>query len=248
MNSLFDLNLASFCGQLFHGVDRVHGGERAAEHGDGVEHVGREEFFLAAGAGLADVDGRPHAAVGQFAVQHQFHVARAFELLEDQFVHAAAGVDQRGADDGQRSAFLEQPGGGEEFFGDVHGLDVDAAAHGPAGIAHPFVEGPGQAGDGVQQQDHVLAHFGQAFAAFDDELREADVAFDFAVQAGGHDLAVYGPAHVGHFLGPLVDQKHDQLDVGIIRGDAQADVLQKDGFAGARRGDDQRPLAFAQGG
>ena len=52
--------------------------------------------------------------------------------------------------------------------------------------------------------------------------------------------------HVGHFLGPLVDQQHDQLDVGIVGGDAQADVLQEDRLAGARRGDDQGPLAFAQ--
>ena len=54
------------------------------------------------------------------------------------------------------------------------------------------------------------------------------------------------PLHVGHFFGPLVDQQHDQLDVGIVRRDALADVLQEDRLAGSRRGDDQRPLALAQ--
>ena len=50
-------------------------------------------------------------------------------------------------------------------------------------------------------------------AAFDDQLREPDVAFDVAVEAAGDHLAVDGPPHVGHFLRPLVDQQHDQLDV-----------------------------------
>ena len=60
---------------------------------------GVEQLFFAARARLRDVDRRPDAAVGQLAVEHQLHVAGALELLEDQLVHAAAGVDQRGADD-----------------------------------------------------------------------------------------------------------------------------------------------------
>ena len=233
-------------GQLLHRVDGVHGRERAAEHRHGAKGFGREQLFFAAGAGLADVDGGPDAAVGQLAIEHQFHVAGALELLENQLVHAAAGVDQRGADDRQRAAFLEEPGRGEELLGDVHGLDVDAAAHGAAGVADPLVEGAGQPGDRVHQHDDVLAHLGQALAALDDELGEADVAFDVAVEAAGDHFALDRPLHVGDFLGPLVDQQDDQLDIGIIGRDAEADVLQQDGFSGARRGDDQGPLAFAQ--
>ena len=93
-------------------------------------------------------------------------------------VHAAAGVDQGGADDGQRAAFFERAGRGEQLLGDVHRLDVDAAAHRAAGVADPLVERAGQAGDRVEQQEHVLAHFGEPLAALDDELRQADVAFD----------------------------------------------------------------------
>ena len=76
--------------------------------------------------------------------------------------------------------------------------------------------------------------------------REPHVAFDVAVEAAGDDLAVDGAAHVGDFFGPLVDQQHDQLDVGVVRGDRLADVLQQDRLAGSRRGDDQGPLALAQ--
>ena len=148
--------------------------------------------------------------------------------------------------DGQRTAFLEQAGGGEELLGNVHRLDVHAAAHRAAGVADPLVEGPGQTGDGVQEQDHVLAHLGQAAAAFDGQLREPDVAFDVAIEAAGQDLALDGPPHVGHFFRPLVDQQHDQLHVRIVRGNAVADVLQHDRLAAAGRSDDQGPLASAQ--
>ena len=41
------------------------------------------------------------ALIHQFAVQVDFHVARAFELFKDHVVHAAAGIDQGGGDDGQ---------------------------------------------------------------------------------------------------------------------------------------------------
>ena len=41
-------------------------------------------------------------------------------------------------------------------------------------------------------------------------------------------------------------KQDDQLDAGVVGGDAEADVLQEDRLAGSRRGDDQRPLAFAQ--
>ena len=64
-------------------------------------------------------------------------------------------------------------------------------------------------------------------------------------------LAITSPLtralHVGHFLGPLVDQQHDQLDVR----DSSCEIAwlmccKQDRLAGARRGDDQGPLAFAQ--
>ena len=42
--------------------------------------------------------------------------AGAFELFENHFVHAAAGIDQRGRDDGERAAFLDVTCGTEETF------------------------------------------------------------------------------------------------------------------------------------
>ena len=52
-----------------------------------------------------------------------------------------------------------------------------------------------------------------------DELRQPHVAFDVAVEAAGDHLALDVALHVGHFFRPLVDQQHDQRDVGIVRRD-----------------------------
>ena len=59
--------------------------------------------------------------------------------------------------------------------------------------------------------------------------------------------ALHGALHVGDFLRPLVDQQHDQRDLGMVGGDVVGDGLQHHGLAGARRGHDQAALAFADG-
>ena len=45
--------------------------------------------------------------------------------------------------------------------------------------------------------------------------------------------------------GPLVDEQHDEVHLGVVRGDAVGDVLQQHRLAGARRRDDQAALALA---
>ena len=51
--------------------------------------------------------------------------------------------------------------------------------------------------------------------------------------------------HVGDLFGPLVDEQHDQVDLGVVGGDAVGDVLQQHRLAGARRRDDQAALPLA---
>ncbi len=195
---------------------------------------------------MLDVDGRVDAAIGQFAIEHEFHVAGAFELLEDQVVHAASGVDEGGADDGERAAFFKRAGRGEEFLGNVHCFDVDTAAHGAARVADPLVEGAGEAGDGVEQEEDVFSHFGESLATLDRELGKPDMAFDIAIEAGGEYFAFDDALHVGDFFGTFVDEQHHHGNFGVVFGNAGADVLNEDRFAGARRCHDERALAFSE--
>ena len=55
------------------------------------------------------------------------------------------------------------------------------------------------------------------------------------VEGRAHDLALHRALHVGDLFGPLVDEQHDEDDLGVVRGDAVRDVLQHHRLAGARR-------------
>jgi hypothetical protein len=65
------------------------------------------------------------------------------------------------------------------------------------------------------------------------------------VEGGADDLALHRARHVGDLLRPLVDEQHDEVDLGVIVGDGVRHVLQHHRLAGARRRDDQRALALA---
>ncbi len=96
-----------------------------------------------------------------------------------------------------------------------------------------------------EQDDDVAAVFDEPLSLLDHHFGDLNVAHRRFVEGRGDDFAAHRALHVGHFLGPLVDQEHDQIAFGVIGGDRLRDVLQKHGFAGARRRDDQRALTHA---
>ncbi len=175
----------------------------------------------------------------------QFGVAGAFEFLEDHFVHLAAGVDQGGGQDRQAAAFFDVAGGAEESLGLLQGVGVHAAGEDLAAVRDFGVVGAGQAGDAVEQDHHVFAELDVALGLFDDHFGDLHVAAGGLVECAADDFGLGVALHVGHFFGTLVDQQDDQHHFGMILGDGVGDLLQEDGFAGARRGDDQHALALA---
>ena len=207
----------------------------------------REEFLLLARAALGNVNGREQAAVGQLAVQNQLHVAGALELLENQFVHARAGVHQRRGQDGQRAALFNLAGGGEHLARNFQRAGIHAAGHRAAAAAVDAVVGAGDAGDGIQQHKDVLAGFHHAPAALDHEAREADVGFQVLVVGGGHDFGLDRALEIGDFLRALVNEQDHRMDFRMVGGDGVGDLLENGGLARARRGDDQTAGAFADG-
>ena len=62
-------------------------------------------------------------------------------------------------------------------------------------------------------------------------------------QFGPFDL----PLHVGDFFRPLVDQEHEDVQIGIVRQGRLGHLLHEDRLAGPRRADDQAALAEADG-
>ena len=78
---------------------------------------------------------------------------------------------------------------------------------------------PGQAGDRVEQDDHVAAVLDQALGLFQGDVADVDVLGGRLVERAGHHLGVragHRAHHVGHFFGPLVDEQHDQVAFGMV--------------------------------
>ncbi len=96
-----------------------------------------------------------------------------------------------------------------------------------------------------EQNHHVALVFHKALGLLDHHLGDLHVARWRLVEGRGNDLALHRALHVGDFLGPLVDQQHDQIALGMIGRDRVGDVLQQHGLAGARRRHDEGALALA---
>jgi hypothetical protein len=142
-------------------------------------------------------------------------VAGALELLEDHFVHAAAGVDQRGGDDGQRAAFLDVAGRAEEALRPLQRVGVDAAGQHLAGRRHHGVIGAAQTRDRIEQNHHVALVLDQALG-FSITISATCTWREAGSSKVEDHLALHRALHVGDFLGTLVDQQHDQI---ALRGD-----------------------------
>src|SRR5687768_4749104 len=153
---LVGLGVLHLVEQELHRVDGPHLHQDPAQHPHfGERRLVDQQFFLA-GAGLADVQCREDALVGDLAVEHDLGIAGALELLEDDFVHLRSGVDQGGGDDRQRAAFLDVAGGAEETLRPLQRIGVDAAGQDLARARHHGVVGASQAGDRIEQDDDVL--------------------------------------------------------------------------------------------
>src|SRR6185312_5872453 len=229
------LRLAELIEQELDGVDRSHRVEDAAEHIHLPERVGLDQQLFLASARFEDIDRREDALVGDFAVEHDFRVAGAFELFEDHFVHAATGVDQRSRNDRQRPAFLDVARRTKETLWPLQRIGVDTTGQDFAGRRNDSVIGPAETGNIVEQNDDVALVLDKALGLFDHHFGDLDVAGGGFVEGRSDDFAIDGPLHVGDFLGALVDQEHDEVARGVIGRDRLGDVLHHDRLADAGR-------------
>src|SRR6266545_973599 len=139
----------------------------AAELPDDGELLGTHQDLLLTGTGGVHVHGREDPLVGELPVELELHVARALELLEDDLVHPGPGLHQGGREDGQRAAVLDVAGGAEEPLRRVQGGGVDTAGQDPPARRSRQVVGPAEAGDRVEQHDHVVTQLHQPLGPLD---------------------------------------------------------------------------------
>ena len=211
------------------------------------------EPVVVPGAGPLHVDGREDAALDHFAVELDLHVAGALKLLENHLVHPALGLDQRRGDNGQAAALLDIARRTKKLAGPLQRFWIDAAGGEPrfpaaAVAATAIIVGAGQAGEAVEQDDHIAPVLDQPLGARDHDLRHLNVPVGHLIEGGGEDDRIHRLPEVSHFFRPLVEQEDHQFDFRMILADGHGDFLEQDGFSAARGGADQGALAFAERG
>ena len=176
-----------------------------------------------------------------------FHIAGALELLEYDFVHAAAGFDQSGCDYGKASAALDIARRAEEALGLKQRRGIQTARQRAPGRRHDEVIRARQSRERIQQHHNVLTMLDQTLGALQYDFSHSSVVFGLLVECRVYHVALDRALHICYFLGALVNQQHDKLYVGIVLGDGVRNFFEQHGLAGLGRRDYQTALALANG-
>src|SRR4051812_43548316 len=89
-----------------------------------------EELVFTTRAAGRDVDSREDPLLGKRAIELDFAVSSALELLENDVVHAGAGLDEGGGDNRERPAAVlrsDRAGRAEKGLWSRHGRRIQAA-------------------------------------------------------------------------------------------------------------------------
>src|SRR5690349_22805853 len=241
------LGLAQLLHQQLERLLRFERVQHPAQLPDDLELVRREQDFFLTSARRVHVDRREEPLLRELAAQPQLHVAGALELLEDDLVHPGARLDQGRRQDGQRAAVLDVAGRAEDPLGRVQRGGVHTTGQDAAAGRGRVVVGPAEAGDVVEQDDHVVAHLYQPLGPLDGQLGDRGVVVGRVVERGVDDLALHRALHVGDLFRPLVDEDDHEMALGVVLGDGVGDRLQDRGLARLGRRHDQAALALADG-
>ena len=86
--------LADFAQELLHRILRIELRQSPPQVANPFELIGVEKKLLAARSAAGQIDRRPNSSLDQTSVEHNFQIASPFELLEDNLIHLATGLDQ----------------------------------------------------------------------------------------------------------------------------------------------------------
>ena len=136
----------------------------------------------------------------------------------------------------------------EEALGTLQCVGVETAGEHAAARGGHGVVGAAEAGDGVEQNDHVTLAFHKALGFFQNHFAHLNMALRRFVEGGAHHFRVFhGTFHIRDFLGAFVHEEDDEVHVGIIGVDGVGNGLEQYGLAGSRRSHDEGALSAADG-
>ncbi len=94
-------------------------------------------------------------------------------------------------------------------------------------------------------KDHDIgAHLDEPLGPFQRQVGNLGVFLSRSIKGRVDDLALDRALHVRDFLGPLIDEDHHQVALGIVGGDGVGDFLQHGRLTGLRRRDNHAALTL----
>ncbi|EAP77972.1 hypothetical protein ISM_06745 [Roseovarius nubinhibens ISM] len=201
-----------------------------------------DQKILFPGARLENVDRREDPLVGNLAIENDLRVAGAFEFFKDHLVHPAAGVDQRGRDNGERSALFDIPRGTKEPLRPLQRVRIHTTGQNLARGRHNSVKRPTKSCDRIEKDNNISFMLDKTLGLFDHHFRHGHVARGRFVKGRADHFALHRPLHIRHLFGTFVDQQNDEIAFGMVLLDACRDILQQNRLTGSRRCHDERPL------
>src|SRR5207248_8356432 len=111
-------------------------GKAASNQIDFLQLPRLQKQFFSSRSRKENVDRRIDPLIADLAIEHHLHVPGALEFLENQFVHSAAGFDQGGSHDRERSGLLGVARRSEDFSRNLYRASIDTAANGSNATGH----------------------------------------------------------------------------------------------------------------
>ena len=194
--------------------------ERPSDDVVGLDLVRRKKQILTSCAGLGQIDRRENAALGKISVKDELHIARTLKFLEHYIIHAASRLNESRREYRQAAALTHAPCGAEELLRHMKGRGIETARKCTSARCHGKVVCAGKTRDTVKQHHNILLMLYETLCALDDHLGNTLMILGKLIEGGVDDLHVRsfnGFLDIGYFLGTLIDQKDDQMDLGIVQ-------------------------------
>ena len=133
------------------------------------------------------------------------------------------------------------------MFGRIEGCRINTARECPPGGGNGEVVGPGQAGDAVEQNDHIPMALDQPFGPFQGHLGHPHMVLHRFVKGAADHFRIHRAIHIGDLFRSLADQYNHQVQVFVVGAHAIGYAFEDCRLTRFGRADNQTALSAPDG-
>src|SRR5690625_1205487 len=175
-----------------------------------------EEEILASSARSVDIDRGEDPLVSDMAIEDDLHIACPLELLEDDFIHPRARLDEGGRDDSERATTIDIACSPKETLRLVQCIRIDTTREDLTRMRHGHIVGPCESSDRVEEDHHITTMLDETLRLLDHHLGDLSMTISGLIEGRGDDLGRDILLHIGHLFRALIDQEDDQMYIWLV--------------------------------